>query len=97
MTDEGPLRIVALVEMAAGQAEAGGRYEDAVLALLGRYGGSVERRLRTADGSSEVQVLAFESRAGYEAVLTDPERLALRAALGDSAPSTRVLEVSDVP
>jgi hypothetical protein len=97
MTDEGPFRIVALVEMAAGHAEAGGRYEDAVLARLARYGGHVERRLRTGDGSTEVQVLAFESRAGYEAVLTDPERLGLRAALGDSAPSTRVLEVSDVP
>ena len=97
MTEQQPLRIVALVEMAAGHAEAGGRYEDEVLALLGRYGGTVERRLRTADGSSEVQILAFESRAGYEAVLTDPQRSALRAALGDAAPTTRVLEVSDVP
>ena len=97
MTDQGPLRIVALVEMAAGQAEAGRRYEDEVLALLARYGGTVERRLRTADGSSEVQILAFESRAGYEAVLADPQRLALRDVLGDAAPTTRVLEVSDVP
>jgi hypothetical protein len=97
MTDQGPLRIVALVEMAAGHAEAGSRYEDEVLALLTRYGGTVERRLRTADGSSEVQILAFGSRAGYEAVLADPQRLALRDALGDAAPTTRVLEVSDVP
>ncbi|MFI7547842.1 hypothetical protein [Actinoplanes sp. NPDC049599] len=96
MTDE-PIRVVALVEMAAGHVEAGARYEDAVLALLGRYGGKVERRLRTGDGGTEVQVLTFESRAGYEAVLTDPERLALRAGLGDAAPTTRVLEVSDVP
>jgi hypothetical protein len=88
---------VALVDMAAGHVEAGRRYEDEVLALLARHGGSVERRLRTADGTSEVQILAFESRAGYEAVLTDPERLALRAGLGDAAPTTRVLEVSDVP
>ena len=97
MTDEGPLWIVALVEMAAGHTEAGGRYEDAVLALLSRYGGKVERRLRTGDGSTEVHILAFESRAGYEAVLADPERAAWRAALGAAAPTTRVLEVSDVP
>src|SRR3954471_1711228 len=97
MTDQERFRIVALVEMAAGHAEAGGRDEDEVLALLGRYGGAVERRLRTGDGSSEVQILAFESRAGYEAVLTDPERLALRDRLGATAPTTRVLEVCDVP
>ncbi len=97
MTEREPFRIVALVEMAAGHCEAGGRYEDEVLALLGRHGGSVERRLRTGDGCAEVQILVFESRAGYEAVLADPERLSLRAALGDAAPTTRVLEVSDVP
>jgi hypothetical protein len=97
MTDGQPLRIVALVEMADGHAKDGGRYEDAVLALLDRYGGRVERRLRTGDGGTEVQILTFESRAGYEAVLADPERLAWRDALGDRAPTTRVLEVRDVP
>jgi len=97
MTDHEPFRIVAVVEMATGHFAAGGRYEDEVLALLGRHGGRVERRLRTGDGGSEVQILAFESRAGYEAVLTDPARLSLRAALGAAAPTTRVLEVSDVP
>jgi hypothetical protein len=53
--------------------------------------------MRTADGSSEVHILVFESRVGYEAALTDPHRLSLRAALGEAAPTTRVLEVSDVP
>lgn len=96
MTAQQPFRIVAVVDMAAGHFEAGGRYEDQVLALLARHGGTVERRLRTADGGSEVQILAFESRAGYESVLTDPERLSLRAALGTAAPTTRVLEVGDV-
>lgn len=97
MTAQQPFRIVALVEMAAGHFAAGGRYEDDVLALLGRYGGTVERRLRTADGGSEVQILVFESRAGYAAALGDPQRLSWRDALGDAAPTTRVLEVEDVP
>lgn len=97
MTAPDLFRIVALVEMASGHTVAGRRYEDAVLAMLDRFGGRVERRMRTADGSSEVQILAFEARAGFEAVLEDPQRLSLRAALGDAAPTTRVLEVFDVP
>ncbi|MCI4064117.1 GNAT family N-acetyltransferase [Micromonospora sp. R77] len=87
------VRLVALVEFRA--VEAGRRYEDAVLALLGRHGGRLERRLRTGDGSGEVHVIRFASRAGYESFLVDPERAALRAALGDDAPVTRVLEVTD--
>ena len=97
MTKQLPFRIVAQVEMAPGHGAAGRRYEDEVLALLGRYGGTVERRLRSEDGESETQILAFEVRAGFEAMLKDPERLALRAALGDAAPTTRVTEMFDVP
>lgn len=89
------VRLVALVELAAGTVDAGREYEDRVLALLGRHGGRVERRLRTGDGRSEVHVIRFDSRAGYESFLTDPERVALRAALGDAAPTTRVLEVHE--
>lgn len=91
----GAVRLVALVEMAGGQVEAGRRYEDAVLSLLRRHGGRLERRLRTAEGT-EVHVIRFDSRTGYEAFLADPDRLAHRAALGDAAPVTRVLEVTEV-
>jgi hypothetical protein len=87
--------LVALVDLSA-DPEAGRRYEDAVLALLGRHGGRLERRLRTGNGTTEVHVIRFAARAGYEAFMVDPERLALRAALGDSAPTTRVLDVHDV-
>ncbi|PZF97112.1 GNAT family N-acetyltransferase [Micromonospora deserti] len=90
------LRVVALVELAAGAVEAGQRYEDAVLSLLGRHGGRLERRLRTGDGRTEVHLLRFASRDGWEAFLADPERAALRDALGDAAPTGRVLEVHEV-
>ncbi|MER7457262.1 GNAT family N-acetyltransferase [Micromonospora sp. NPDC126480] len=90
------VRLVALVELAADAVEAGREYEDRVLALLGRHGGRVERRLRADDGLSEVHVIRFDTRAGYESFLADPERMALRAALGDTAPTTRVLEVREV-
>ncbi|MFC4148550.1 GNAT family N-acetyltransferase [Micromonospora mangrovi] len=90
----GVVRLVALVEF--GAVEPGRRYEDSVLTLLGRHGGRLERRLRTGDGSGEVHVIRFAGRAGYESFLADPERAALRATLGDDAPRTRVLEVTDV-
>ncbi|RKN43574.1 hypothetical protein [Micromonospora endolithica] len=101
MTSEGDdpaaaVRLVALVEMAAAAVEAGRRYEDTVLALLGRHGGQLERRVRTGDGHTEVHLIRFDSRRGYRSFLADPERVALRATLGDAAPTTRVLEVHDV-
>jgi hypothetical protein len=88
--------LVALVEMAPGQADAGRRYEDSVLAMLPRHGATLERRLRDTGSSAEVHVIRFESRAGYESFMIDPDRLALRDALGAAAPSTRVIEVHDL-
>jgi hypothetical protein len=89
----GELLLVAVVEMAQGHAEAGRRYEDVVLGLLDRYGGAVERRLRGTDGATEVHLIRFRTRAGYESFMVDTDRLAHRAAVGDAAPSTRVVEV----
>ena len=94
-TVTGELLLVAVVEMAPGAAEAGRRYEDAVLNLLDRHGGAVERRLQSTDGTSEVHVIRFRDRAGYESFLVDPDRLALRESAGEAAPTTRVLEVRD--
>ena len=90
------LRLVAVVEYGA-DPEAGQRYEDAVLTLLERHGGQLERRLRAVDGRSEVHLIRFDSRAGLDAFLADPQRLALRATVGDAAPQTRVLEVRELP
>jgi hypothetical protein len=93
--DEDGLLLVAVVEMADGEAEAGRRYEDEVLALLSQHDGVLERRMGAADGATEVQVIRFGSRTGYESFLVDPTRLALRERLGATAPTTRVLEVRD--
>ena len=95
MTSPG-LLLVAIVDMVAGKAEAGRDYEDAVLALLGRHGGTLQRRTRSADGAAEVHLIRFRDRAGYQAFLADPERAARRAEAGDAAPATRVIEVRDV-
>jgi hypothetical protein len=92
----GELLLVAVVEMAPGHVAAGQRYEDAVLGLLARHGGSVERRMRSTDSPTEVHVIRFRSRAGYESYLVDSDRLAHRKATGDATPTTRVLEVRDL-
>lgn len=88
--------LVAVVEMAAGHVEAGQEYEDAMLRLLERHGGSVERRMRSVDSRTEVQLIRFASRAGYEAAVGDPDRLEYREKLGDAVPTTRVIEVRDL-
>jgi hypothetical protein len=92
----GELLLVAVVEMAPGDPAAGQRYEDAVLGLLDRHGGAVERRMRSTDSPTEVHVIRFRSRSGYESFMADPERLDYRDRIGDAAPTTRVLEVRDV-
>jgi hypothetical protein len=92
--DEG-LFLVAVVDLAPDAVDAGHRYEDAVLGLLGRHGGRLERRLHSTDDRTEVHLIRFGSRAGLAAFLADPERLAQRAAMGDAAPTTRVIEVHD--
>ncbi|BAL90761.1 hypothetical protein AMIS_55410 [Actinoplanes missouriensis 431] len=90
------LLLVAVVEMVAGHEEAGRRYEDDVLTLLGRHGGVLERRMRDTTGGAEVQVIRFDERSGLDSFLADPRRAALRAEVGEAAPATRVLEVRDV-
>lgn len=95
-TPSAELLLVAIVEFAAGQPEAGRQYEDAVLGLLDRHAGTLERRLVGTGTETEVHVIRFRSRAGYESFLVDPDRLALRERLGDAAPTTRVIEVRDL-
>ena len=92
----GQLLLVAVVEMAPGHTPAGQRYEDEVLGLLERHGGTIERRMRGLDSPTEVHVIRFRTRAGYEAFMIDPARLAHRDRIGDAAPTTRVIEVRDL-
>jgi hypothetical protein len=68
------------------------RYEDVVLPLLARHDGQLERRLRTADGSTEVHVLSFGSQAAYGRYQVDPDRLEAGALLTGVELGRRVLE-----
>ncbi len=71
-------------------------YEDAVLPLLPRHGGSLQRRLRTADGTVEMHVVHFQSRAGFDSFRADPCRVAAAHLMTASGASTEVHDVSDV-
>lgn len=72
------------------------RYEDRVLALLDRHGGRLDRRLRSAEGRVEVHVVSFDTRAGFDAFLADPARIAQRELLAGVELDQRVAEVRDV-
>jgi GNAT superfamily N-acetyltransferase len=90
------LTLAAIVDAPPEHAATVNAYEDAVLGLMERHGGRVERRLRSADGRAEVQIISFADRAGLDGFLADPDRAALRADLGDVAPDARVIEAADL-
>jgi hypothetical protein len=71
-------------------------YEDAVLPLLERHGGVLERRLRTGDGLTEVHVVSFPSPEAFAAYRGDPDRVAQQHLLERSGAAMELLEVSDV-
>jgi ribosomal protein S18 acetylase RimI-like enzyme len=90
------LTLAAIVDASAEDAAAVNAYEDAVLALLDRHGGRLERRIRTDDRRTEVQIISFADRGGFDAFLADPERTVLRAEIGPAAPEARVVFGRDV-
>ena len=91
------LTIVMVADIPSG-AEAGFQaYESAVLPLLPRHGGRLDRRLRTADALTEVHVVSFASQEGFASYLADPERQSHRRLLDGLDVSQRVLRVDDVP
>jgi hypothetical protein len=71
-------------------------YEDAVLPLLGEHGGLLERRMRNADGTTEVHIVSFESDQDFQRYGRDPRRAALSHLFEASAASTERLAMTDV-
>ncbi|MBA3908241.1 MAG: hypothetical protein H0X35_16400 [Pseudonocardiales bacterium] len=87
---------VLIVDLPPSSVQAFRAYEDRVLPLLSRHAGRLDRRLRTADGLTEVHLLSFASQAAYDGYVADPERQAHRALLDGVALEQRLLEVTDV-
>jgi hypothetical protein len=90
--------VVAVFDLAAEAVGAFQEHEERVLPLLARHDGELERRLRSADGTTEVHVLSFGSESAWRGYLADPERAAHRAVLAGVRLEQRVLEsLVDVP
>lgn len=90
------MTIVMVADIPSG-AEAGFQaYESAVLPLLPRHGGRLERRFRTGDALTEVHIVSFESQEGFMACLADEDRLSHKGLLDGLDVAQRVLLVDDV-
>ena len=87
---------VVIVDVPAPALPAFLEYEDRVLPLLSRHGGRLDRRLRTADGLTEVHLVSFPSRAAFDGYSSDPERQLHRSLLAGVTLAQRLLEVTDV-
>lgn len=71
-------------------------YEQRVLSLLADHGGRLERRLRSADGLTEVHLVGFPSSEAFAGYRDDPRRKSQSHLLRDSGACTQVLELVDV-
>jgi enamine deaminase RidA (YjgF/YER057c/UK114 family) len=89
------LTLAVVVDLAADAVGPFDAYERRVLPLLARHGGRLDRRLRTADGRTEIHLLSFADHAGYAAYLADPDRTALGRLLDGLDVRRRLLEVAD--
>ncbi|MFF8291495.1 GNAT family N-acetyltransferase [Streptomyces sp. NPDC016309] len=83
-------QLAVLLDYPADAVDEATAYEEKALALLPRHGGRLERRLRTADGLSEVHLVRFPTEDAYRAYLADPGRTP------DGRITARVLEVTEV-
>ena len=90
------LTLVMIAEIPSGAEAAFQAYESAVLRLLPRHGGRLERRLRSRDALTEVHVVSFDSQDGYESYLVDEERQSHRSLLDGFGIGQRVLQADDV-
>lgn len=73
------------------------QYEDLVLPLLSSHGGVLQRRLTSADGTTEIHIVHFASRAALDHYRSDPRRIAAAPRLLESGAAVELLEVEDVP
>jgi hypothetical protein len=71
-------------------------YEDQVIPLQADHGAVLERRVRTADGTTEVHLVRFPSQAAADAYMADERRHDHRHLFDASGAVMEVLVVDDV-
>jgi uncharacterized protein (DUF1330 family) len=96
MTARGGILLALLARIPATGTSAFDAYESQVLALLADHGGTLQRRLRTADGQTEIHVVWFPSDSALAAYREDPRRAALAPLLAASGAVTELFRVVDV-
>jgi hypothetical protein len=90
------LTLVVLADLSDAAVPAFQAYEAAVLPLLARHGGVLERRLRSGPGTFEAHVISFADEQGYRAYLADPDRIGVRDLLSGCDVRQRVEVVEDI-
>ena len=90
------LTIVMVADIPSGAEDTFQAYESAVLPLLPRHGGRLERRFRTDDALTEVHIVSFESQEGFESYLADEERQSHKELLDGLHVVQRVLLVDSL-
>jgi hypothetical protein len=73
------------------------RYEQQVLAPLACHRGQLERRLRSSDGQTEVQLVSFSSVEHFPSYGDDARRAELQPLLARSGAQVDLHELYDVP
>lgn len=91
-----PLTLCVILRVPPAGAEAFQVYESKVLPLLTDHGGVLERRLRVADGTTEIHVIRFPSPDRFAAYRADPRRAAHAGLFAASGAVAEVLTVHDV-
>ena len=86
-----------LVRLAAAGVRGFQRYEQQVLALLACHRGQLERRLRSSDGQTEVQLVSFPSVEHFPGYRDDARRAELQPLLARSGAQVDLHELYDVP
>ncbi len=71
-------------------------YEARVLPLIGEYGGTLQRRLRTGDGTAECHIIVFPNQDAFERFKADPRRAAATPLLIASGATAEAFEMADV-
>ena len=92
MAEQQRVRVVAVIDVPPAAVAVFQQYEQEVLPLLEQHGGVLERRLRTADGTTEVHVLSFATDVDYRSYRQDPRRQAARGLLDGVEVRQRAVE-----
>lgn len=85
-----------IARVPAAGVDAFARYEAGVLPLLADHGGTLEQRLRTADGTIELHIVRFPDAASLAAYRADPRRAARQPELAASGAAIELVPVQAV-